>query len=130
MKKLEQLEKLMRPQFIWDREGLKPMQTSEEYEMSKGLGREIFTGLADMLGFSSQDVMEYLDMEYDSHRHKIQSFRSNYKEALRRVENDTIYLIDDNIKRFYLKVKLCLIAIDYDFKKKGYINIENWISYE
>jgi hypothetical protein len=130
MKKLEQLEKSVRPQFVWDREGLKPLQTSEDFEGSKGLGRLVFTGLADMIGIDSKDVMEYLDMEYDSHRSKIQTFRSDYKEALERVQDGTIFLIDDSIKSFYMKVRLCLNSINHSRSREEFVKIENWISYE
>lgn len=130
MVRLEHLEKAIRPQFVWDRQGLKVLQTNEEYEGAKDLARLVFVGLADMLGFESPAVMEYLDMEYESHRNKIQAFRSNYREALRRVNNKTIYVHEDPIKKFYLKVWLCLNAIKYQTRNSFYVNIEDWISYE
>lgn len=130
MVRLEHLEKAIRPQFVWDRAGLKVLQTNEEYEGAKDLARLVFVGLADMLGFESNTVMDYLDMEYESHRNKIQTFRSNYREALRRVNNDTIYLLDDPIKRFYMKVWLCLNAIKYQTRDSFYVNIEDWMNYE
>lgn len=130
MVRLENLEKAMRPQFVWDRQGLKVLQTDEEYEGAKDLARLVFVGLADMLGFESSSVMEYLDMEYESHRNKVQAFRSNYREALRRVERGTIYLNEDPVKRFYMKVWLCLNAIKYQTRNPFYVNIEDWIRYE
>lgn len=130
MTRLEHLEKSFRPQFIWDREGLKPLQTNEEYEGAKDLGRMIFVGIADMLGFDSVYVMNYLDMEYDSHRNKIKAFRANYKEAMRRVENNTIYLYEDPIKRFYLKTCLCLNAIKYNTNSNPYIKMGEWVKFD
>lgn len=128
MTRLEHLEKSIRPQFIWDREGLKRLQTLEEYEGAKDLGRMVFVGIADMLGFDSSYVMEYLDMEYESHRNKIKAFRSNYKEALKRVENGTIYLYEDPTKRFYLKVSLCLNAINFNTGSSPYVRMADWIN--
>jgi hypothetical protein len=130
MTRLEHLEKAIRPQFVWDRNGLKVLQTNEEYEGAKDLARLVFVGIADMLGFESATVMDYLDMEYESHRNKIQTFRSNYKEALKRINSQTIYLHEDPIKKFYLKVWLCLNAVKYQTGRNYYVNIQDWISYE
>ena len=130
MVRLEELEKCMRPQFVWDRNGLKVLQTDEEYEGAKDLARLVFVGLADMLGFDSPSVMGYLDMEYESHRNKIQTFRSNYREALRREKEGNVFLVEDPIKKFYLKVGLCLNSIQHNTKQNKFIKMQEWISYE
>jgi len=130
MVKLQELERYMKPQFVWDRSGQKILQTSEEYEGAKDLGRMIFVGVADMLGFESSYVMDYLDMEYDSHRNKIQTFRAQYKKALARVENETIYHIEEPIKRFYLKTHLTLNAIKWGEGSNPYVKIQDWVNYE
>ena len=130
MVRLAELEKLMKPQFIWDRSGSKLLQTSETYEGAKDLARMIFVGLADMNGFESPRVQEYLDMTYDSHRNKIQQFRSLLRESQHRVDNETIYLIDDTVKKFYLKVSLCLNAIKHTYKQNPYLKLENWMQYD
>jgi len=127
MKKLENLERCMRPQFVWDREGLKILQTSEEYEGAKDIARLVFVGIAEMIGFGQSDVMNFLDMEYESYRNKIQTFRANHKESLQRVADNTIYEIDDSIKRFYIKTRLCLNAINSQDTNKFY-TIEEWIN--
>lgn len=72
MTKLRDLEKAMKPNFIWNKEGLKPMQLNEEYEGSLDLARMVFVGLADMHGFDAVEAMNYIDMEYESHRTKLQ----------------------------------------------------------
>lgn len=130
MVRLEQLEKCMRPQFVWDRNGLKVLQTDEEYEGAKDLARLVFVGLADMLGFDPPSVMRYLDMEYESHRNKLQAFRSNYREALRREKDGNVFLVEDPIKKFYLKVSLCLNSIQHNTKQNKFIKMQEWISYE
>jgi hypothetical protein len=130
MVRLDQLEKAMRPNFIWDRNGLKPLQTNEEYEGAKDLARMVFVGLAEMYGFDQVDVMNYLDMEYDSFRNKVSAFRSNYREALKRVKNESIFLQEDPIKRFYLKVALCLNSIKFATSTNPFVKIEDWITYE
>lgn len=130
MVRLDQLEKAMRPNFIWDRNGLKPLQTNEEYEGAKDIARMVFVGLAEMYGFDQVDVMNYLDMEYDSFRNKVSAFRSNYRESLKRVKNDSIFLHEDPIKRFYLKVALCLNSIKFNTSTNPFIKIEDWINYE
>lgn len=130
MVRLDQLQKAMRPNFIWDRNGLKPLQVNEEYEGAKDLARMVFVGLAEMYGFDQVDVMNFLDMEYDSHRNKVQAFRSNYREAMKRVKNETIYLHEDPIKKFYLKVALCLNAIKFQQGTNPFIKLQDWITYE
>jgi hypothetical protein len=87
----------------------------------------IFVGLADMHGFDSIGVQDYLDMTYDSHRNKIQQFRANLREAQRRVEDGSINVIEDNIKKFHLKVTLCMNAIKWTTKSNPYFKLENWM---
>jgi hypothetical protein len=106
------------------------LQTNEEYEGAKDIARMVFVGLAEMYGFDQVDVMNYLDMEYDSFRNKVQAFRSNYRESLRRKKNNTIFLTEDPIKRFYLKVALCLNSIKFQTMTNPYVKLEDWISYE
>lgn len=130
MLRLENLEKYMKPQFVWEKQTLKSMQTDEEYEGAKDLARMIFVGLADMYGFDQVDVMNYLDMEYESHRNKIQAFRSNFKEGADRDRKGTVYLIEDPIKKFYMKVRLCLNAIKFGTRQNPYVKLEEWIVYE
>jgi hypothetical protein len=130
MTKLKDLHDLMRPNFLWNRDGLKTMQVLEEHEGSKDIAREIFVGLAEMHGFESEKVQDYLEMSYDSHRHNIKEFRRKWKEAKRRVADGSIYLINDPIKRFYLKVCLVLNAINLKYKNNPYLKIYNYIEYE
>lgn len=123
MVRLNQLEACMKPQFIWDKGSQKILQTSETYEGAKDLGRMIFVGIADMNGFEPNSVQDYLDMTYDSHRNKIQQFRSNLREANRRRKDGTIYLIDDPIKKFYLKLCLTLNSIRYNYNQNSYLKL-------
>jgi hypothetical protein len=130
MTKLKDLEKAMRPQFVWSSEKFKPMQLNEEIEGAKDLARMIAVGLADMHGFDAVDVMNYLDMEYESHRNKLKQFRENYREALKRVEKETIFLVEDPIKKFYCKVQLCLNAIKFNHNTNPYLKLNDWMNYE
>lgn len=113
MNNLTQLEKAMRPQFVWEKNPAKPLQTLETQEGAKDIARMIFVGLADMHGFKSEEVQNYLDMRFDSYRNKLSTFRENIKECRRRENEGNIYEVDDNIKKFYLKVNLTLNAIKY-----------------
>jgi hypothetical protein len=113
MNNLTQLEKAMRPQFVWEKNPAKPLQTLETQEGAKDIARMIFVGLADMHGFKSEEVQNYLDMRFDSYRNKLSTFRENIKECRRRENEGNVYEVDDNIKKFYLKVNLTLNAIKY-----------------
>ena len=86
----------------------------------------IFAGLADMHGFDPAATQDYLDMSYDSYRSKIQQFRNSLREAKKREKEGSIYLIDDQIKRFYLKVHLCLNAIKYMYRRDSYFKLNNY----
>jgi hypothetical protein len=130
MVRLNEIEKLMKPQFIWDRAGSKILQTSETYEGAKDLARMIFVGIADMNGFDASNVQDYLDMTYDSHRNKIQQFRANLRESKRRVDEGSIFIIEDSIKKFYLKVSLCLNAIKHTHNQNAYLKIDNWLQHD
>lgn len=113
MNNLTQLEKAMRGQFVWEKSPAKPLQTLETQEGAKDIARMIFVGIADMHGFKSEEVQNYLDMRFDSYRNKLSTFRENIKECRIREANDSIYAVDDNIKKFYLKVNLTLNAVKY-----------------
>jgi len=103
----------MRPQFVWEKNPAKPLQTLETQEGAKDIARMIFVGIADMHGFKSEEVQNYLDMRFDSYRNKLSTFRENIKECRRRENEGNIYEVDDSIKKFYLKVNLTLNAIKY-----------------
>ena len=113
MNNLTQLEKAMRPQFVWEKNPAKPLQTLETQEGAKDIARMIFVGIADMHGFKSEEVQNYLDMRFDSYRNKLSTFRENIKECRRRENEGNIYEVDDSIKKFYLKVNITLNAIKY-----------------
>lgn len=115
----------MKPQFIWDKTG-KPLQTSESYEGAKDFARLIFVGLAEMHGFDQADTMRHLDMSYDSYRNKAQTFRANLREALRRKKDGTFDVFDDQVKRFLIKVTLCLNAIKWNHGIRKYLNLNDY----
>jgi len=128
MIKLIEIEQVMKPQFVWDREGQKYMQVYEEIEGNKELARTIFVGLADMYGFDGGDVMNHLDMGYDSYRNKLMQFREYYKEGHRRLNEGTLYESEDNVRKFYIKVGMCLNAIRTATKRNPYLKMEEYIS--
>lgn len=128
MNKLSQLEKAMRAQFVWEKNPAKPLQTLEAQEGAKDIARMIFVGISDMYGFKAEDVKNYLDMRFESYRNKLSNFRELMKEARRRELAGTIYLTDDMVKKFYLKVNLTLNAIKYSHRD-SYLSFES-IKYE
>lgn len=131
MTQLKHLEEAMSAQFIWDKEGMKKFQVNESMEGSKDLARMIFVGIADMFGFDKEHVMEFLDMEYESHRTKLAQFKKNYKEGLDRKEKGTSRLIDDPISKTWFKTKLCLNSIDFKYRMKPpYLKLADWLNYE
>lgn len=130
MTKLRDLEKAMRPQFIWAKFPEKPLQLNEEYEGAKDLARMIFVGIADIHGFGSAEIMTYLDMEYESYRNKLSRFRQMWREAKERENDGCIRMINDIVKRFYYKVSLCLNYIDLHYKRNSYIKMEDWVNNE
>ena len=128
MIKLIEIEQIMKPQFVWDKKGQKYMQVDEEYEGNKELARTIFVGLADMYGFDGSDVMAHIDMGYDSYRHKLMQFREYYREGHRRKTDGTLYDSDDNVRKFYIKVGMCLNAIKTATKRSPYLKMEDYIN--
>ena len=128
MIKLREIEEVMKPNFIWDKNALKPLQLNETYEGNKDLARTIFVGIADMYGFSATDVMEYIDCGYDSYRHKLMQFREYYKSGKKRDEVGAITTYDDAITKFFVKVGLCLNSIRIKTKRNPYLKIEEYIN--
>ena len=128
MIKLIELEQAMRPNFIWDRNALKPLQLNEEYEANKDMARTIFVGIADMYGFDATDIMSYVDCGYDSYRHKLMQFREYYKVGKKRDRDGIIRDLEDAISRFYIKTNLCLNAIRFNTKRNPYLKLEEYIN--
>ena len=128
MIKLNEIEEIMKPNFIWDRQGLKPLQINEEYEGNKELARTIFVGIADMYGFDGTDVMNFLDCGYDSYRHKLMQFREYYKIGKKREDDGTLKAYEDAATKMYIKTCLCLNAIRYKTKRNPYLKLEEYIN--
>lgn len=128
MIKLKELEEVMRPQFVWDRSSQKYMQCNEEYEGNKDLARSIFVGISDMYGFEATSVMEYLDMGYDSYRHKLTQFREYYREGKRRADEGILYDMDDAIRKFYIKVMLVLNCIKTRTRRSPFLKMDEYIN--
>lgn len=127
MIRLNDIEEIMRAQFVWDRKGLKPMQVNEEYEGNKELARTVFVGLADMYGFDANEVMNYIDCGYDSYRHKITVFREDYKIGRKRDEAGTLRSFEDSTNKLYVKTCLCLNAIRYKTRRNPYLKLEDYL---
>lgn len=130
MTQLKHLEEAMKAQFIWDKSGIKTLQVNEEIEGSKDLARMIFVGIADMNGFDAAHVMEYLDMEYESHRNKLSQFKKHYKEAIHRKNRGALDLQEDTTRKVYYKTSLCLNSIKFKFRVNPYLKLEQWMQYE
>lgn len=130
MTKLKQLEEAMKGQFIWDKSGNKKLQVDEEFEGAKDLARMIFVGIADMNGFDSRQVMDYLDMEYESHRHKLSQFKSYYKEAIYRDNRGTLLNNEDTVKKVFIKTCLTLNSIKFKYNANLYVRLENWVNHD
>jgi hypothetical protein len=130
MTKLRDIERAMRPQFIFDRSALKPLQLNQDQEGTKDLARMIFVGVADMYGFKSGDITNFLDMGYDSYRNKLSEFKASFKEAQRRVNRGYINLEEDNIKKFYYKTSLVLNYIKLNYNTEPYLKLEKYITHE
>lgn len=127
MIRLNDIEDVMRGQFVWDRDGLKPMQVNEEYEGNKELARTVFVGLADMYGYDATEVMNYIDCGYDSYRHKISVFRESYKTGKQRDEDGVLRSFEDSINKVYIKTCLCLNAIRYKTRRNPYLKLEDYL---
>ena len=124
MIRLAELEKVMRSQFIWNHASIKKMETSEDDEGSKSLARDIFVGLSDVYGFDASDVCDYLDIGYDSYRHKLMKFREYYREGKRREMEGILHINDDKVKKFYIKVCLCMNSIKSHTQRDQYYLLE------
>lgn len=128
MIRLTELEKIMRPQFIWQRNPQKKLQVNEDFEGNLELARVVFVGLADMYGFDQGDVMEYLDCGYDTYRNKLKTFRESWKEGKRRETSETLYDFVDTTSKIYIKTGLCLNAIKWSTRSNPYLKMENYIA--
>lgn len=128
MIRLEHIREVMRPQFIWDNKSNKPLQLDDNYENNKELARTIFVGLADMYSFPASDVMTFLDCGYDSYRHKLMEFRTEYKVGKARDDRGELRDYDDSANRLYVKTCLCLNAIAFKTQRSPYIKMNEYVN--
>mgnify|MGYP006921440299 CR=1 FL=1 len=127
MIRLEAIERIMRPQFIWSKSPQKKLQVNETFEGNLELARIVFVGLADMYGFDSSDVMSYLDCGYDTYRNKLMQFRSAWKECKNREEQKILYDFVDMSSKIYIKTCFCLNAIRYESGRNPYLRMAEYI---
>lgn len=128
MIRLQELEEAMKGQFVFDKKAYKRMQVLEDYEGNKDLARNVFVGLADMLGFDAGQIMDHLDMGYDSYRNKLMQFREYYRIGKARELDGSLKESDDAIKKFYVKVGLCLNSIRTKTRRDPYLKMEEYIN--
>ena len=124
---LTDIEKIMKPQFIWHKNPLKKMQVNEDFEGNLELARTVFVGLADMYGHKQTDVMEYLDCGYDTYRNKLMNFRESWREGKRRESAGVLREYSDQVSKIYIKTGLCLNSIKYQSKSNPYLKMDQYI---
>lgn len=128
--KLTELEKIVRPQFIYAENPVKPLETNIKFETTSSAARIIFVGLADMYGHDSSDICDHLDMGYQSYLTKLGQFKAMYKEATKLKEQGLLASGDESLVRFYTKLNLCLNAIKFSKRSNPYFKIQEWINHE
>ena len=121
MIRLSNLETYMKPNFIWNADPHKPLQTNELMEGSKEIARTVFTGIANMYGFPIRDICEYLDIGRDGYSDKIQTFRAVYKNGV------AGRYMGREAARIYRKTRLVLNTIQTNTKTNPYVKMEVYI---
>ena len=82
---LDQLERAVRKQFVWMFDDKTTWATDKVHCLgSKGLGAEIFIGLAVQLGYTVDDLDNYMDLEPAQIRTKLTLFNQRMREMLER----------------------------------------------
>lgn len=119
--RLDTLEKIMKPQFVWHKDPMKPMQTNELIEGSKDTGRIVFVGIANMYGFYVADICEHLDIMHESYVEKLSLFRQVYKDGVQGK-----HLSRDG-QRIYRKIRLVLNALKTATKNNPYVKMEVYL---
>jgi hypothetical protein len=72
---LEQLENAVRKQFVWMQDDKSRWITDRVFCLgSKGLGAEVFIGLAIQFGYTVEDLDDYMDLEPAQIRNKLKLF--------------------------------------------------------
>jgi hypothetical protein len=121
MVRLNEIEKVLRPNFIFERTPNKIMHTLEQYEGNKEIARDIFIGIAEMYGFDSHDVMNYLEVGYNEYRSRLLQFRKNYRLSM----GDNC---PEELIRFRNKTRLVLNTIRTRHGGNPYLRIEHFVS--
>jgi hypothetical protein len=104
--RLDDIEKAMRPNFVWIKHNSRRFQTNPLTEGNQSIGIIIFIVLAEAYGFSREDISDFLSIEDDEYQEKRELFVAEYGES----------------KRFRGKVQLVLNALSYIEKEAISIN--------
>lgn len=121
MVKLNEIEKVLRPNFIFEKTPNKILHTLEQYEGNKEVARDIFIGVAEMYGFNSHDVMNYLEVGYNEYRSRVVQFRSRYRSCM----NGNC---PQELLRYRNKLRLVLNTIKTRYGGNPYLRIEDFIT--
>lgn len=118
MTKLRDIQRVMKAQFVWAKDPIRPMQTDEFYEGSTESARIVFIGLCDFYKFEVLDVCDILDITYETYLTRVKHFKAMYKAA----EKGEPLSYQD--QRLYVKTRLCVNAISSETKRKLILTIE------
>lgn len=112
---LEQVIKVVRPNFFIDRNASKPYQTDDILEDSKSAAVIMIVGISNIYNIPKKEVMEELMIDYDEYRHKLNTFQIQCSEV-NRVGSDKV---TGRLKRFYWKLKLIENALFIQFNNQA-----------
>jgi hypothetical protein len=117
--KLEQLEKAVRKQFVWMHDEKTAWATDKVHCLgSKGLGAEVFIGLAIQLGHSVEDLDDYMDLEPAQIRNKLKLFNTRSHVMLERKITRVNLDKNDMVKLLSVKKDLTISYVRLHFMKQ------------
>lgn len=122
---VEQIYEAMKPNFLWEKNPLKPLQTRDEYTDSISIAPTVFIGLSLLYGVPEEDVMIYLDINHEEYRNKLKRFREHIAAYLNDRENNVPLNFDDPKapQRYYSKFMLSKNYITLYFRETPWLSL-------
>jgi hypothetical protein len=117
---LWQLENAIRKQCLWNKDSNRRLQTDHTFEKKAELGQILFIGIAEMYGFNSEDVLNYIDIAPEIYKKRLARFNRAHHETQQRVANELPFASDFNYK-IYIKTGLVQNYIKYHYNQEGYL---------
>ncbi len=120
---LADIEKAVRPQFVWDKEQGREWYTSKKIEGDTTLGMTMFVGVSRFHGFKDQDILKYMNISRSLLLASSQRFKRNMSEFQAQESTGLEY---NSACRFHNKLVMIQSYIKLHYHGREYLSLADF----